>query len=101
MVPVGFAGVGATLAIGKLADALKVSKVPRTSHPLNATVYPRGMRNEFANTVGSVIAEPGSSPLAPVGTVTRPSAVQVLPPRLGGSYIILRAPFLRSIGFRM
>ena len=54
------------------------------------------MKNAFASTAGSVI-EPGSSP----PPETRPNAVQVLPPRLGGSYIILPAPFLRSIGFRM
>ena len=32
---------------------------------------------------------------------TRPKVFQVLRPRLGGSYIILCAPFFRSIGLRM
>jgi hypothetical protein len=38
MVPVGFAAVGGNLAIGKLADAVKVSRVPRSSHPLQEIV---------------------------------------------------------------
>src|SRR4029079_16488928 len=95
IVPVGFEAAGLNLAIGKFADAFSVSRVPRASQPLQTRLKPRGMRKEFASTVGSVI-EPGSSP----PPLTRPRALQVLPPRLGGSYITWSAPFLRSIGVR-
>ena len=54
--------------------------------PIRSTAgyTPRGIKNEFSRIVGSVIVA-GSLP----PPLTRPSAVHVLPPRLGGSYIIL------------
>src|SRR2546425_12870482 len=87
----------AFLAIGSVIVVLKFAVlVPADlSHPLQTIVKPRGIRNAFASTVGSVI-EPGSLP-----PVMRPSEAQVLPPRFGGSYITLWAPALVLIGFRM
>src|ERR1051325_5206092 len=69
-------------ASGNCAEAVRALRSPSSSQPLHTMVYPRGMRKEFASTVGLVI-DAGSSP----PPETRASAVQVLPPRLGGSYI--------------
>src|SRR4029453_19610580 len=75
---------------------------PSGSHPLHTSVYPRGIRNEFSSIAGSVMVA-GSLP----PPVTRPKAVHVLPPRLGGSYIILPWPlsfgstWFRLTGLRM
>src|SRR5690348_18092220 len=91
IVPVGLAVVGATCATGSVIVVLKFALlVPaEASQPLHTMVKPRGMRKALASTAGSVI-EPGSLPPG-----TRPKVFQVLRPRLGGSYIILCAPFLR------
>src|SRR5664279_1406118 len=84
------------LAIGRLMYELKFAgSVPADlSQPENASVYPRGIRNEFARALGSVTA-PGSLPPTP-----RFKVAIVLPPRLGGSYIMRCEPFDKSMGFR-
>src|SRR5262249_58733214 len=91
----------AFLATGNATDWVCV--VPRLasgtngSHPLQTSVYPRGIRNEFSSTAGSVM-DAGSLP----PPLTLPKAVHVLLPRLGGSYITLPYPFrLGSTWFKL
>src|SRR5713101_2947481 len=93
-VPSGFLAIGSVIVVLKF---VAVAGAADLSHPLHTIVKPRGIRNEFASTVGSVMAEPGSLPFLPVGTETRPKEAHVLLPRFGGSYITLWAPLLRSI----
>ena len=92
--PSGYFAIGSVIVVLKFAVLVPAAK----SHPLQTIVYPRGIRNEFARTVESVIVEPGSFVTPPL---TRPNPVHVLPPRLGGSYITLWAPLFRSMGLRM
>src|SRR5439155_11225155 len=90
--PSGFLAIGSVIVRLKFAVLVPAD----LSQPLHTIVKPRGIRKEFANTVGSVIVAPGSLPPG-----TRPREAHVLPPRFGGSYITLWAPLLRSIGLRM
>ena len=78
VVPSLFFAIGSVIVVLKLALLVPAAK----SQPLQTIVNPRGIRNEFARTVGSVI-EPGSLP----PPLIRAREVHVLPPRLGGSYI--------------
>src|SRR5438270_7562708 len=87
--PSGLCAIGSVMVVLKFAVLVPAA----LSHPLQTMVNPRGIRNEFASTAVLVI-EPGSFP----PPVTRPSDVQVFPPRLGGLYITLCAPRVRSIG---
>ena len=90
-------------AIGSVIVVLKFALLEPAdlSQPLHTTVNPRCIRNRLASAVGFVMAEPGSSLFLPASTTTRPRFAHVLPPRFGGSYIILWAPLLRSTGFSM
>src|SRR5262249_45613969 len=96
----GFWAIGSPTAAVRLVPRLAAGT--RGSQPLHTSVYPRGIRNELASTVGSVIVA-GSLP----PPVTRPRAVHVLLPRFGGSFITLPWPLrvgstaFRSTGLRM
>src|SRR6266550_1166840 len=87
-----FFAIGSEIVVLLFAVLVPAAK----SQPLHTIVYPRGIRNEFARTVWSVI-EPGSLP----PPLTRARAVHVLPPRFGGSYITRWLPLPRSTGLRM
>jgi hypothetical protein len=80
VLPSGFLAIGTEMAWVRLLR--RVALVVNGSHPLHTIVNPLGIRNEFARTVVSVMVA-GSLP----PPLTRASAVQVLPPRFGGSYI--------------
>ena len=79
-VPFGLTAMGTDTAWVRLER--RVALVVNGSHPLHTIVNPLGIRNEFASTVVSVMVA-GSLP----PPLTRANAVQVLPPRFGGSYI--------------
>src|SRR3954471_22506216 len=89
--PSGFFATGSVMVVLKFELSVPAAK----SQPLQTIEYPRGNRNELSKTAPSVI-EPGSSPPREI----RASGVQVLPPRLGGSYITLWLPLLKSTGLR-
>ena len=79
--PPGFLAIGSVAVMLKLALLLPAD----LSQPLQTMVTPRGIRKLLASSAGSVIVVPGSLPAG-----TRPKVFQVLRPRLGGSYIIVR-----------
>src|SRR5512140_2802972 len=89
--PSGLRATGSVMVVLKFAVLVPAD----LSQPLKTMVYPRGMKKAFASAVGSV-TDPGSLPPG-----KRPSVLQVLLPRFGGSYMTLWAPFLKSIGLRM
>src|SRR5262245_15555517 len=89
--PSVFTAIGSVMVVLKLLELVPAA----LSHPLQTMVWPRGMKNAFAKTSGSV-TEPGSFPPG-----KRPKVAQVLLPRLGGSYITLCAPRFRWIGLRI
>src|SRR4051794_21150273 len=82
---------GKVLVVLKLALLVPAAK----SQPLNTPAEPLGMKNALASAAASV-TEPGAWPPG-----NRPNVAQVLPPRLGGSYMTLWLPLLKSMGFRM
>src|ERR1700722_19952636 len=88
---------GSVPTTGKEAVAVRPVSGPRLfSQPDHAVVQPRVHRNESSSTVASVSA---AGSLVPVGVLL--TVWYVLPPRFGGSYILLWLPLLGSKGCRM
>src|ERR1700733_11553315 len=88
---------GSVPTTGKDAVAVRPVSGPRLfSQPDHAVVEPRVHRKGSARAVAGVRA---AGSVVPVGVLL--SVWYVLPPRFGGSYIILWLPLLGSKGCRM